>query len=237
MSRRLLAGITALVLAVLSALLVFTYVSSADRRAMSEMAPTEVFVVAEQIPAGTPAEALAGFLTVEEIPAAAVVQGGVSDLSQVTGQVTTTVLEPGEQLLAARFISPENFEASGEVNVPEGFHEVTVTLASTRALGGKLAPGDTVGVFLSGFESRTHLALHKVLVTDVQGAVTTVEQEDGTETTVPAAEYVVVTLAVSAPDAELIVNAAEFYSIWLSSEPPEAPEAGTRVVDGMGIAP
>ena len=240
MSRRLIAGIAALVLAVLAALLVFTYVSNADRRAMSEMTPTEVFVVAEQIPAGTPAESLADFLTVEEIPAAAVVPGGVTDLNQVAGQVTTTALEPGEQLLMARFVSPEEYEGTEDFSVPEGFHQLSIALPTSHVIGGKLSPGDTVGFFVSGREELTHLRLHKVLVTDVRGAVTTVVQDDGTETTQPAADIVMVTLAVSAADAELVVNAAEFHSIWLSLEPPEAPNppgAGTRVVDGEELLP
>ena len=238
MSRRLIAIIVAALLAVVAASTVYVYVSTADRRAVSQMSPTHVLVVAEQVPAGTPGEALADYLKIEEIPAKAVVPERVTELAEVQGKVTTTILEPGEQLLAARFASPEEVAAAGEVEIPEGFHQLTVTLPSTRVLGGHLKAGDTVGFFVSGTaEGRTHLRLHKVLVTRVEGGVTTVTAEDGTETTQPAAEFLKVTLAASAPDAEVIVHAAEYYSIWLSLEPPEAPEEGDRIVTGKDMWP
>jgi pilus assembly protein CpaB len=44
-----------------------------------------------------------------------------------------------------------------------------------------------------------------------------------------------VTLALSAADAEKIVFAAEFGSIWLSHEPSTADESGTDIVDGTKV--
>jgi pilus assembly protein CpaB len=98
-----------------------------------------------------------------------------------------------------------------------------------------LEAGDTVGVFISvedgpgNVGAVTHLELHKVLVTRVQGVAVAPESSDASAT-VPA-NNVLATLAVMAPDAEKIVYAQEFARTWLSKEPTDASEKGTRLVD------
>lgn len=233
MPRRLIAALVAVLLAAVAAILVISYVARADERAMSQMSPVGVLVVTDPVPQGTPAEALADYLAVTEVPAATVVPGGVASLGDLEGQITTTTLQPGEQLLATRFAPPEEVvETVGDVEVPEGFHQVTVQLEPRRVLGGHLAAGDTVGFFVSSREpSQTHLVLHKALVTRVEGGVVVVENEDGTEGTQGPSDSLLVTLAVTAPDAEVVVFAAEHETIWLSIEPENASEKGTRTVD------
>ncbi|MCH8563447.1 RcpC/CpaB family pilus assembly protein [Nesterenkonia sp. YGD6] len=204
-------------------MLVISYVNQADERAMADMSPETVLVVTELVPEGTPAGELSEFVASDEVPSAAVVPAGIDSLEEVAGQVTIAPLYPGEQLVAGRFASPEDLEGAGAVEVPEGFHEITVQLPTTRVVGGHLEAGDTVGFFLTS-ESETELALQKVLVTRVQGGVSVVEEEDGTETTQPAADTLMVTFAVEVADAKLVANAAESLGIWLSLEPEDGPE-------------
>lgn len=79
----------------------------------------------------------------------------------------------------------------------------------------------------------THLALHKVLVTQVQFVESTSssENENGPDDvgTAPSTD-VLVTLALSANDVEQVVFAAEFGRVWLTSENGDADESGTRIV-------
>ena len=77
--------------------------------------------------------------------------------------------------------------------------------------------------------------LHKVLVTDVQGGASTTTDENGEAVEQAAAGSIIVTLALSPADAEEVVFAQEFASIWLSLEGAEVPEDGTRVVDAEVI--
>ncbi|MEE6274586.1 Flp pilus assembly protein CpaB [Georgenia wangjunii] len=236
MNRRLIAGVVAVVLAGVGAVLVFSYVSGADQRAMAGMEPASVLVVTEPIPEGTPAEMLAELVAAEELPASAVAAGAVSSLDELGGLVVTTDLQPGEQLLASRFTDPESLTPSSEVDVPDGMHQVSVLLDSQRMLGGHVAPGETVGVFVSMTDPiETNLVQHKVLVTRVQGGITPVPAESQDDTEGPVAApmpegSVMVTLAVDAPDAEQIVFGAEHGTVWLSLEDAEAPETGTRIV-------
>lgn len=232
MIRRIIIGALALVLAAVGGVLTFAYANGADQRALAELAPTRVLVVAEPIAAGTPAEAIAGSLAVEEIPAAAVVPGALTDLSALeAGQLATTDLQPGEQLLAVRFAAPE--ELPSAVEIPDGMHQLTMRLDARRVLGGQIAAGDRVGVFVSRADAavaETHLILHKVLVTDVRGGPTVTEDEEGEEVEQAPADTLMVTVAVSAPDAERIVFASEYELIYLSLEADDAPESGTRSV-------
>lgn len=237
MIRRVIVALIALLVAAIGGVLTFLYASGADARAMSGMSPAQVLVVAEPIAAGTPAESLARSLTVAEIPSSAVVPGGVTELSEVAGLLTSADLQPGEQLLAARFEAPEAIDEV--VELPPGMHRLSLQLDTRRVVGGELRAGDTVGVFLSdtvaagdatdGVE-QTHLILHKVLVIAVTGAVSVVTNEDGVEVQQAAADSIMVTFALSAADAEQLVFGAEFGQIWLSLEGADVSEDGTRLV-------
>jgi pilus assembly protein CpaB len=220
-------------MAVVGTMMVLAYIGSADQRALAGTETVEVLVVAENVPAGTPAEELAAYVVAELVPAKVAAAGVVTDVQKLAGKVATVDLLAGEQLLAARFAPPADLQEPGTVAVPEGMQEVSISLEPARVVGGQLKPGDTVGVFISMEDGPgdtmgvTHLTLHKVLVTRVQGVAVAAESGDAT---VPA-NNVLVTLAVKAPDAEKIVYAQEFARTWLSKEPADASDKGTRLMD------
>ncbi len=245
MKRRIIAAISAILLAGVGAVLLMAYVGNADQRAMAGMETTNVLVVSAPVAEGTASEELTEMVTPTTLPARAVVSGSVSSLDDISGQVATADLQAGEQLLATRFADPASLEDEAEVEIPEDMHQVTVALDSQRVLGGHLTPGDTVGVFISlGDPAQTHLVLHKVLVTEVQGGITVPaesEQEGDPpeitepETTEAPSGGVMVTLAMDAPDAEQAVFGMEHGTVWLSLEPTDTPEDGTRVVTGENV--
>jgi pilus assembly protein CpaB len=70
----------------------------------------------------------------------------------VAGQVAVTDIVAGEQLQQARFATADELRGRGSFQLPEdaqNLHQITVPLPTARALGGDIAPGDTVGVFIS----------------------------------------------------------------------------------------
>ncbi|WP_077491055.1 Flp pilus assembly protein CpaB [Sinomonas mesophila] len=237
MKSRLVAGAVALVAAILGVILVLSYANGADRRAMAGLTPTEVLVVAKAVPEGTPVEELAGSLETRSLPADAVVPAALTSLDGQAGTVTTTALTPGEQLLPDRLASPETLAEPGTVPVPKGLQEVSFQLDPQRAVGGRLAAGDTVGLFLSfdngavpsgqGPES-TSLALHTVLLTSVQRAP---QAETADAATALPAGSLLITVAVTDEQAQKIVFTAEYGSIWLSKEPADATRSATSPVD------
>jgi pilus assembly protein CpaB len=243
--RRLLAALAALLLLVVGSVVLLAYVHGADARALAGARPVEVLVADERIPEGTSGDALDGMVRTETVPAKTALAGRVVNLSSLSGRVATVDLQPGEQLLFSRFTRPGDLQAPGTVDVPDGLQEVSVLLEPQRAVGGRLAAGDTVGVVVSeqlqDGTPATHAVLHKVLVTQVQGAPAPADpsaNEDpataSSGTPAPSASLMV-TLAVSAAQAEAVVFGIEHGTIWLSREPEGAQTGGTDVITGGNI--
>jgi len=229
--RRLVAAVAALLLAAVGGVLLLGYVGAADQRAVAGLDPVAVLVATETIPEGASGDALGASVEVRRLPAVAVAPGTAGDVTSLHGLVSTTVLQAGEQVLLSRFADPAALTATKGVVVPEGLQQVSVQLEPARALNGALTAGATVGVFLSTKEEdTTQLALDKVLVTAVQGGtVAGAEGAEGADASAQPTGGVTVTLALDAASASRVVFAAEHGSIWLSSEPADAPTGRTPV--------
>jgi pilus assembly protein CpaB len=252
---RLLAGIAALVLAVVGAILVVSYAQGADARAVQGLEPVPVLVIKKAVPAGTPVAALTPYLASEELPGRAVTTSALKNLDGLAGKVTAVDLLPGEQLVAERLIEPEALKTSGSVDVPKGLQEVSFQLEPQRVVGGRIVAGDHIGIFISlksgGLEAKpeketTQLTIHKVLVTAVQRApvATPAAQSSADGATAPAEDTslptgsLLLTVAVNDVDAGKIVYASEFKdsaSIWLSKEPLNAKDSGPTVMEGSKV--
>jgi len=238
--RRLLAAIAALVLLVAGTLVLLAYVQGADARALAGTRTVEVLVVDQLVPEGTSGDELTEFVTTETLPAKAVLDGRVTDLSDLSGRVATVDLQVGEQLLKSRFARPDSLQAPGTVPVPDGLQEISVLLEPQRVIGTRLAAGDTVGVYLSqklpDGTGQTSAVLHQVLVTQVQGAPAAPDPEADAEAAAAApATSLMVTLAVTAKDAETVVFGMEHGTLWLSLETDGDETGGTRVLDPSTI--
>jgi pilus assembly protein CpaB len=239
--RRIIAASVAIVVAVVSGVLLLSYVTSADQRAMAGMRTEKVLVITTAVPKGTDGDQLSNHVALRTMPAKTVVPGALTTTSGLGGKVAITDLEPGEQVLASRFADPAAQQAAGDVHIPKGFSEVSVQLDAQRAAGNNLAAGDHVGVVISLGNSvdngRTHLAMHQVLVTRVQGVTAQqaeqaakADQKDGTATQPAPQNGLMVTLAVSAEDVEEVVFAGEYGHIWLSLENKDSNNNGTGIV-------
>ena len=283
MNRRLLGVAGAAALAVIGTFAILAYVRDADDRAQADAELVEVYTVDERVAAGSDAADLRRAIDVEMVQAGTVVDGVVVDLAELDGKVAAVDLVPGEQLLRARLVDAASFDDGRNrlTSIPVGKHEVTVSLAPERALGGQVVPGDTVSVIASfvPFEvgtvpldpetgellvpvddlnqpvaadpaipdidipglgqslqtpNVTHILLHKVLVTRVQVEQLPKEVTDADGNTVDSGVLaptgnLLVTVALDAPEIERLVFTAEFGLIWLSYEPAEASEDGTRI--------
>ena len=242
MNRRLIAALLALVLAGAGGFVLLRYVQAADARALAGTETRRVLVVTAQVPEGTPATALQSAVEERLVPASVVAEGSLTtlaDIAELRDLVTTAQLEPGEQLLRSRLGSADSRLAPGTVAVPAGDQEISVLLEPQRAVGGRLTAGDTVGVYVSiEFEdgtSNTHAVLHQVLVTEVQGAPAPVEPVAGAETassgSVAPSSSLLITLAMTAGEAEIVVFGIEHGTLWLSLENDDADTSGTEVIN------
>lgn len=248
MKSRLLAGVAAVVLALVGATLVVTYAQGADQRAVQNLEPVSVLVVKKAIPAGTPADLMSGSLATEQLPAAAVTASSLKTLDDSKGKVAAVDLVPGEQLVKERLVEPENLKSQGSEKIPAGLQEVSFKLEPDRVVGGRLQPGDHVGIFVSmqgggladqADKETTKLTVRKALITAVQRAPETAPATqpaptasatpDPRETTLPVGSLMI-TVAVSDVDAAKIIFSAEYAKMWLSKEPLDATDSDPRVM-------
>ena len=217
--RRALPVLAALLLAAFGAFVLVSYVRGADARAQAGAVLVPVLVVEEEVPAGTPADDLGDSVSTEQVPQRLVGTGALADLTDVAGLSTTVALLPGDQVLAGRFADP-TVAVAGEVVVPAGTEEVSLTLEPQRAVGGELGAGDRVGVYVSvgGLDvttaSTTDLAVDRALVTRVTSS--------GAELA-GAGSTVTVTLALSRADAATVIAGMAQNTVWLSLQSPAVP--------------
>ncbi|NUP73997.1 MAG: Flp pilus assembly protein CpaB [Sinomonas sp.] len=249
MRTHLLGGVAALIVAVIGTVLLLTYVNGADRRALANVETDDVYVVQKAIPAGTAAASLGDAVAKKTLPKGAIAANTVTDLSAVQGKVASVDLQPGEELLASRFVDPTAVKATGRANVPTGMQEVTIKLPIERVVGGALAPGDTVGILISfagegAQPSQTQLTYNKVLLTAVQlpsganaqdtSAVQPASSDSsggvGKSNSTAAGEYLI-TMALPAADAQRIVYAVEFGKLYLTKEPANAQDNASGTID------
>lgn len=264
MNKRVIGMVVSVALAAIGTFALLTYVRGADERALAGEATVEVLVVDTPVAKGTPISEVAKAVTTEWVPVKVRAEGSVSTLANLSGTVAAVDLLPGEQVVSARFVSPVDLAAETVVEIPDGLLEVTIALDPQRAVGGQPLPGDLVAVVASfndvaaepvdelstpgsfGSEEEvaatlaaTHIILHKVLIANVQAneQIQRVAEADATEAGFAAAPTgsLLVTFAVSAPDVERLVFAAEHGRIWLAREPVDAPEDGTSVQTNLVI--
>ncbi|MFE5836140.1 Flp pilus assembly protein CpaB [Arthrobacter sp. NPDC056493] len=249
MKTRLLGGIAALLVAIIGTVLLVSYVQNADKRAMADTETESVYVVEKTVTAGTGIDKVAGAVVLKEVPKLAVAAGAVTDLNQVGQKVAAVDLMPGEQLLTTRMVDADAILGPSRVQVPTGMQEITLKLPIERVVGGTLAAGDTVGVFLSVEDStaktgNTQLTFHKVLVTAAQfsdgstakspEAVAAEDTSKGALNSKKAAasnDTYLITMARNSADAERIIFATEFGTVYLSKEPANAVEGTSGVVN------
>ncbi|MGM9472274.1 Flp pilus assembly protein CpaB [Pseudarthrobacter sp. YS3] len=256
MKTRLLGGIAALLVAMIGTVMLVMYVQNADKRAMADTETETVYIVEKPVAAGTSTEKLAGSVVRKEVPKLALASETVTSLDDLGDKVTAVALVPGEQLLSSRLVDANSLLGPSRIQVPEGMQEITLKLPIERVVGGVLKAGDTVGVFISLDDAKTNsatgdviskssgtqLTFHKVLVTAAQYSNGTATKSESTATastggTSPVKKEAtgdgsyLITVARNSADAERIIFATEFGSIYLSKEPGNAEEGTVGVVD------
>lgn len=243
MTRRVIAAVVAVFLAITGGVLLTSYVQGADARALAGIQPANVMVVIAPIAKGTTAEQAARFVEVRQLPAVAVVAGSVDSVDDIAGRVAAADLVVGEQVLDSRFVLPSSEQLSDLVTVPPGMEEVSIQLAPERVIGSRLKAGDTVG-FVASFEFKdvnsdkpaiptTHLMLNRVLVTRVAGSVPVGPNQP--QATDAPSDVVMITLAVSAFNAERVVYAREYGKVWLTLQRETSDDSTSRIVTGGNI--
>lgn len=193
----------------------------------------------------------AGILTLEEVDSGTQPVGAITNSDDLTNRIFRVPVQEGDVIVSAQVA----LRSLSNVQIPEGYDGVAVTIDYTPGGAGYIAPGDTVNVYgvygsaASGGDAgltdggaspapRTELALTNVLVLDVsaqQGSsVQGADPEDPNSTLGRQALSTPLTylLALKTTDAERVVQLSSFANLYLSLTADDAPNAG----DTPGVA-
>jgi pilus assembly protein CpaB len=244
--RRLLALAVAMTLALIGMSAVLDYARRADERAIADQRPVSVLIVSRPIAQGTPSSGIADAVRSAVVPSTAVASGAVNDLDDLAGLVAAVDLIPGEQLLAARFVAPELLEPSDMTPVPAGLQQISFLLPMERIVGGLVAPGDRVAVFVSFDDlvdvaddgdvstpltsrTTTSLLVDELLITRVQFTAPPATTSGADILIVPAGDLLV-TFAVDTITAERLTYAFDQGRVRISLLDPRTSQSeGTRI--------
>ncbi|MFN2526082.1 MAG: Flp pilus assembly protein CpaB [Actinomycetota bacterium] len=214
--------VTAGVLAVIATLAVLAYVRGVEESSGGSGPRVEVIVAKEDILAGADLDELiqGGAFTTNLVPEDALVDEAVTSLSQLAGRQASAAILAGEQVTLAR-IQGVGALPGGALGIPEGFQAVTLPLEASRVVGGAVLRGDRVTVYATFDRTNTTVTL----VPEAQVLRVNEPSQDGGIGGGAGGETLI-TLALTAEDAQKAVFAFEQGSVWLGLLPPGA--SGTQ---------
>jgi pilus assembly protein CpaB len=215
-----MAFVLALLLAVAATFAVFLYVRGVRDEVTTTGGRVQVIVSKVDIASGTQMDKLIaqGGFTTKGIPSDVLVEGVVSSLAQLRGQVARQSIMAGEQITTRRLGGPGTRGIS--IEIPAGYQAVTVPMDSSKLVGGAVGGGDHVTVYAT-FDNRTLTLVPEVQVLKVDGGVTGTSNATGP----------LVTLALKPIDATKVVLAQEKGSLWFALLPPGQEGVNARSVN------
>lgn len=216
-----------------------------------------VLVAAEDIAANTPGSDVIeqGLLETREVDAGTQPAGALTSAAGLQNQIFVVGVSKGDVITSAQVTT----RSLSNVQIPDGFDGVAVTIDYTPGGAGYIAPGDTVnlyGLFAGGDASaagvggdaaaaqpgaarlpRTELILTNVLVLDVSAQQGTSLQNNDPETGQSAGRQATGTpltylLALTPTDAERVIQMTSFAGLYLSLTADDAP----NVPDTPGVS-
>lgn len=233
MKKKLIAIVSAAVLAIMGIIALVNYANGADERAFDGAKLVEVLVVKDEIPAETPASRITTAVELKKVPVSVRAEGALTSLDSVKSLSTNVSLKPGEQLLKARFGALTGKDGKSS-SLPAGMQEVSISVSAPRLPTGSLKAGDRVGLVASFAKKDndggyTNVVLNNLLVTRVsQSALGKVGADE-------AGVPVLVTFAVRSMDAEKLVNTAEFGKVWLTLQNSQTNTSGSKLIESKDV--
>ncbi|BEL08724.1 hypothetical protein Q0Z83_069150 [Actinoplanes sichuanensis] len=239
MRRRVLILLAALLLAVMSGTALLSYLHSADRRAVEGKQGVWVLVAGRHVPAGTPGAEVRKLTDRILVPAETVPDGALTGWDSALDELRLSApLETSQLLLRPLFQMPTpEPSASRRITVPADRLAVTVALSIAPQVAGDVSAGDDVTVYAScplepkdtDPPPRTRALLPRTRVIVIGEAPETVVVHPSASASHQAeilnapsggqagiGERYTVTLAVGPKDAQRLVHASRYCSLYLA---------------------
>lgn len=261
MRSRGLVVVLALILAVLATVGVFLYARGVREDARTGGDLTTVVVSKVDIPANSDLNQYISddqFVT-QEFPTDTVIDGAITELSQLRNRRNSVFIVAGEQIPVSRVEGGK--VPGGVLSIPDGHQAITVSLASPRAVGAAVSGGDNVTIlatFTDVVVEETKKKGQAAQPSPAPGAELQPTEESATVVLVPTVQVlrvyvpetteiegggqeadvtgdIAVTLAFLPEEAQKFVLALEQGTVYLSLLPPDAEgvELDPITIDGI----
>lgn len=236
MKKQVIAIVAAAVLALLAVGALVVYANNADDRALEGTETVEVLQATVDIDVKTPVADLADKVELVKIPKSVQIPGALTSLEDLEGKVTKVALVAGDQLSEAKFDDAKSVK--GPSALPDGMQELSVQIDGERFVGGAPVAGDRVGVFVSfvltSGEKLTGNPINQLLVLKVDNGVLTGDEEGEANGTTTGT---IVTVAVTQLQAEQIIHAKEFGTIWMTRQNDATDTSGGGTITFQDVTP
>lgn len=215
--------IIAVALALVTAILVYSYVSSIDRETVA--APkadlVTVYVATRTIPART--EVKAEDVEKVQIDRQLMASSAITDINNIVGRYTLESIISGEQILSERLADEKSMLFS--YRVPKGTRAVSINVSEQIDVSDLIRPGDFVDVIASydkeeeddGEVVTFFPRITKTLLQNVE--VLALGQEVTASAENPKDKASTVTLAIKQGDVEQFIFASEYATLRLALRP------------------
>jgi pilus assembly protein CpaB len=231
MNRRTILLLAAALVAALGTALVFLYVKGADNRAEERFETVEVLRAVAPIEKGESIDdaASSGKLALEPVAQNDLLPNHQTDTEDLEGQVATTTIYPGEQIVSDKFgQAAQALAAKSALDVSKGDIALSVNLTDPGRVAGFLNPGSEVTVFFTGEPDSglgfSRMLLPKVTVLGVGSTTTTTKTTttaEGEQTTAEIPQTLI-TLSVTKEEAEKVAFAVANGEVVLGLRSPES---------------
>jgi pilus assembly protein CpaB len=243
MKRPIIPIILAVLLAIGAGIAVYAFARTADARAMESQQPVNVLVSTQVIPLGTSLQSAreAGLIVQETVPLKLAPSSAIEDVTAGNSTLVATFDIPAGQVLLAPSFASQLPLLKG-LEVPDGQMALSVLLEAPAKVGPFLRPGSTIAVFDtvtvpddgSGAATSSNPILQtRVLLDKVQVlAIGPVTEEQARSGQAGDWDQTLVTVAVTANQAEKLVHGAQTGALYLSLlGEGTSPRAGDGVTD------
>ncbi len=151
-SRKIIMLIGSILLGALAGFALLNYIRGVEDEVLQDTARVQVWVVAQDIPAGTTATDViqTGRLEEREVESSFRPTTSVTDLSQIQGRIAVGNLAANQILVQGMFDDPEIVETTFADLVADDQVAISITLPKNRAVAGFIEPGDFVDIIALG---------------------------------------------------------------------------------------
>ncbi len=217
--RRTLIAAAAVILAAVSGIGVYFYVSSADTRAQRNVSLVEAFVASQSIPKGTSGEnaVQSGLITTARVLRGSVPPDAVVDTSALRGRVAASTIGAKQFITAESFVAPSQASGgslAGAIS-DKGLVAVTVSVDAARGVAYAIAPGDHVDLAVIDTNGNAAYILQNVPVLAV-GQQLPSNGATGAQPNPQSSASGLITFEVNPGDALKVVSASKAGNLYLT---------------------